>query len=125
MRWELSVCCELGSNTNMSDESQDTAAQEANVRSLVAAAHEYITAGDGRKAVDAFNEAGEAALNLLVTQIESADEQPGELSDDDRAAWRLAADASTEYQHANNALGDWYREGARRRALERYTALDF
>ena len=109
----------------MSDQSQDKAAQEANVRSLVAAAHEYIAAGDGHKAVDTFNEAGEAALNLLVARIESADEPPSELSEDDRAAWRLAADASTEYQRANNALGDWYREGARRRALEHFTALDF
>ena len=108
----------------MPDESQDIAAQEATVRSLVAAAHEHIIAGDGRKAVAAFDEAGEAALNLLVARIESVDEPPSELSDDDRAAWRLASDATTEFKHANNALGDWYREGARRRALERYTVLD-
>jgi hypothetical protein len=32
----------------------------------------------------------------------------------------LAQRASAEYQHANNRLGDWFRESGRRRALERY-----
>jgi hypothetical protein len=101
----------------------DIAAQEAHVRDLVAKAHEFIVAGHGKGAVDAFNEASEAALNVLLARVESG-ELPTALSDDDRAAWRLASDATTEHQHANDILGDWYREGARRRALERYTELD-
>ena len=93
------------------------------MRSLVAKAHDFIVAGDGKGAVDAFDEASEVALNVLLARVES-NELPSALSDDDRAAWRLASDATTEYQHANDTLGDWYRESARRRALERYTELD-
>jgi hypothetical protein len=102
----------------------DIAALEADVRKFVAEAHEYITlpTNDG-KAVEALNKAAEAALNVLVARVES-DEPPSQMSEDDHAAWRLASQATTEYQHGNQQLGNWYRESARRRALERYTKLD-
>jgi hypothetical protein len=57
---------------------------------------------------------------MVVAPVESGEA----LSDDDMAAWRWASDASIEYHHANNALGDWYREGGRHRALERYIRFD-
>jgi hypothetical protein len=106
------------------DESRDVEVQQAVVRSLLAAAYEHITAGDGGQAVEAFNAAGEAALKLLEARVDS-DGAPSDLSDDDVAAWRLVSRASDEYRRDNNQLGDWYREGARRRALERYNEVDF
>ena len=102
----------------------DVAAQQAEIRRLVGVAHEHITlkpGSDDRKAVEAFDAAAVIALDVVKARIDSGDEPPSALSDDDRAAWRLLSDASNEYHHANNALGDWYRESARRRALEPYT----
>jgi hypothetical protein len=99
----------------------DIAAQEATVRNLVAKAHEHIRAGNDGQAVEAFNAAAEEALAVLVARVEY-DEPPSQMSADDHAAWRLVSDSSTEFQHGNHQLGEWFRESARRRALERYDA---
>jgi hypothetical protein len=99
----------------------DFAAQEAEVRKLVAAFHEHITVpSDDTKAAAALNVAGEAALKVLVARIES-DEPPSALSESDRVAWGLVRHSLDEVSHGNQRVGDWYRLGARACALARYT----
>jgi hypothetical protein len=103
----------------MPSEVPDIAAQEARVRELVATVHRNIVERNDGGAVDALISAAEAALDVLIARVES-DEPPNRLSADDNAAWALVTRASIEFEHGNQLLGDWYRESARRRALERY-----
>ncbi|HEX3547232.1 MAG TPA: hypothetical protein VHU62_11750 [Mycobacterium sp.] len=92
---------------------------EDQVRELLKTAHERIQAHDDSGAVEALNKAGEVALRVLVARVESG-EPPSDITQTDHAAWHLVSQSSTQYQHGNNQLGEWYREGARRRALQRY-----
>jgi hypothetical protein len=89
------------------------------VRELLKTAHERMQARDDSGAVEALNKAGEAALLAVIASIESG-EPPTAITEDDHAAWHLVSQSSTEYQRGNHRLGEWYREGARRRALQRY-----
>jgi Asp-tRNA(Asn)/Glu-tRNA(Gln) amidotransferase A subunit family amidase len=93
-------------------------AHEAKARELVSEARQYMRQRNEDEAVQALNQAGVAALMALGARIESA--ALSELSEDDRSAWAWLSYAHTEYEHQNIQLGDWYHEGARRRALERY-----
>jgi hypothetical protein len=104
----------------MGDEQPDIAALEAKARQLVRAVHDHIQAGDDAKAVSAMIDAAEAALAALQARVESDEVSPRELSEDDHAAWALLSSSTFEFQHGHQMLGDWYRESARRRALERY-----
>jgi hypothetical protein len=101
------------------NEQPNIEALEAKARELVEAVHEHIVAGDDAQAVSALIDAAEAALDALEARVDP-DVPPNQLSEDDRAAFALAQRASTEFQHGNQLLGGWYRESARRRALERY-----
>lgn len=126
VRWELSLNGDRteptpGINGGMADESLDIAAQEAEINRMVAEAHEHITASRDAEAAEMFDAAAEAALRLLVARVESGNEPPAGLSEDERVAWRLVVNSSIEFQHGNGHVGDWYRAGARCCALERYT----
>ena len=100
------------------DTPEDIGTLETQVRDHLAAAHKCIQHKDDAGAAGAFHEASELALRALCARFES--DQPSDASADDRAAWDLVNRSSTQYDHAHNQLGDWYREGARRFALLRY-----
>ena len=101
------------------DTPEDIGTLETKVRDHLAAGHKCIQHRDDAGAASAFQEASEFALRALCARFESG-EPANAMSADDRAAWDLVNRASTQYDHAHNQLGDWYREGARRFALLRY-----
>lgn len=97
---------------------EDIPALETEVRDHLAAGHKCIQHRDDAGAASAFQQASEFALRALCARFESGD--PPNASEDDRTAWDFVNRSSTQYHHAHNQLGDWYREGARRFALQRY-----
>jgi hypothetical protein len=57
-----------------------------------------------------------------VARVES-EEPPFALSADDQAVWRLVTRSSDEFFHGSQQLGEWFRESARRHALEPYLEI--
>jgi hypothetical protein len=110
----------VSNNADVADKQPDIAALEDKARQLVREVHDHIQEWDDARAVSALMDASDAALAALQARIESGNVPPRELSEDDHAAWALLNRSSTEFQHGNQSLGVWYRESARRRALERY-----
>jgi hypothetical protein len=99
-------------------EDKDLAVLEEEVRDQLAAGHKYLQHRDDAGAASAFQQASEFALRALCVRF--ASDEPPDASADDRTAWDLLNRSSTQYHHKHNQLGDWYREGARRFALQRY-----